>query len=63
MNKQKLVSTAKYAGTSITIGTALVQILLFAFPTLAPIQEAITALVIFAANIALVYSGVISDTE
>lgn len=62
MNK-KLISTAKYAGTSLTLGMALVQILIFAFPQLKPVSEAIQALLTFALNIALVKSGVISETE
>jgi len=62
MNK-KLISTAKYAGTSLTLAMALVQILVFAFPQLKPVSEAIQALVTFTLNIALVKSGVISENE
>lgn len=62
MNK-KTISAAKYAGTSITIGTAITSIILFAFPQVKEIQEAIGALVIFAVNMALAYTGVISDSE
>lgn len=62
MNK-KTISAAKYAGTSITIGTAITSIIVFAFPQVKEIQEAIGALVIFAVNMALAYTGVISDSE
>ena len=62
MNK-KTISAAKYAGTSITIGTAITSIIVFAFPQVKEIQEAIGALVIFAVNMALAYTGVISDPE
>lgn len=62
MNK-KTISAAKYAGTSITIGTAITSIIIFAFPQIKEIQEAIGALVIFAVNMALAYTGVISDSE
>ena len=62
MNK-KTISAAKYAGTSITIGTAITSIIVFAFPQIKEIQEAIGALVIFAVNMALAYTGVISDSE
>lgn len=61
MERKKLISTAKYAGTSLTLGMALVQILVFAFPQLKPVSEAIQALVTFILNIALVKSGVISN--
>ncbi len=63
MNRAKIVSTAKYAGTSITLGTAITSIIIFAFPHLKEIQEAIGALVIFFVNMGLVMSGVISDSE
>lgn len=59
----KMINTAKYAGTSITLGGAITAIIVFAFPDLKPISESIMALVIFALNIALVQSGVISDSE
>lgn len=61
MDKKRLVSTAKYAGTSITLGTAITAIVIFAFPNLKEIQEAISALVIFAVNLALAMTGVISE--
>ncbi len=63
MNRQKIVSTAKYAGTSITLGTAITSIIIFAFPHLKDIQEAIGALVIFGVNLLLAVTGVISDSE
>ena len=57
----RVVNTAKYAGTSITLGMAITSILMFAVPELRDISEAISALVIFAVNIILAYTGVISD--
>lgn len=61
--RDKLVSTAKYAGSSITLGMALTQIIVFTFPHVKEISEAIQALVTFGINIILVQSGVISDSE
>lgn len=60
LQKERLISTAKYAGSSVTLGTALVSILIFFFPNLNEIQEALSAIAIFFINMALVYSGVIS---
>ena len=57
----KVVNTAKYAGTSITLGMAITSILMFAVPELRDISEAISALVIFAVNMILAYTGVITD--
>lgn len=59
--QDKVVSAAKYAGTSITLGMAIVQIFVFIVPSAKPISEAIQALVTFALNIALVKSGIIRD--
>lgn len=63
MNRAKLVSTAKYSGTSVAVGTAITSIIIFAFPALKEIQEAIGALVIFGVNVLLVASGLLSDSE
>lgn len=63
MNRTKIVSTAKYAGTSITLGTAITSIILFAFPHLKEISESVGALVIFAVNMILAMTGVISDSD
>lgn len=63
MNRAKIVSTAKYAGTSITLGTAITSIIIFSFPQLKEISESVGALVIFAVNIILAMTGVISDSE
>lgn len=63
MNRQKIVSTAKYAGTSITLGSAITAILVFYVPSLKEISEHIGALVIFTVNMALAMTGVISDSE
>lgn len=63
MNRAKIVSTAKYSGTSVAVGTALTSIIIFVFPQIKEIQEAIGALVIFSVNIALVMSGLLSDSE
>lgn len=62
MNK-KTIDAVKYSGTSVVLGSSLVSILLFAFPNLEAISQPITALIIFAVNIALVKSGVISESE
>lgn len=61
MDRAKIVSTAKYAGTSITLGSALTAILMFYMPDLQPIQEHIGALIIFSVNMVLAMTGVISD--
>jgi len=63
MNRAKLVSTAKYSGTSVAVGTALTSIIIFSFPALKEVQEAIGALVIFGVNVLLVMSGLLSDSE
>lgn len=63
MDRAKIVSTAKYAGTSISIGTALTAIVVFAFPHLKEISDSIGALIIFAVNLVLAMTGVISDSE
>lgn len=63
MDKKRLVSTAKYAGTSITLGTAITAIIVFIFPNLKEISEAISALVIFGVNLVLAMTGVISSEE
>jgi len=63
MNRAKAINVAKYAGTSITLGTAITAIIIFAFPNLKEISEAISALVIFGVNLGLVWSGVLSDSE
>lgn len=63
MDKARLISTAKYAGTSITLGTAITAIIVFAFPNLKEINEAISALVIFSVNLILAMTGVISSEE
>lgn len=61
MDKKRLISTAKYAGTSITLGTAITALIVFAFPVLKEVNEAISALIIFAVNVALSVSGVITE--
>lgn len=61
MNKARLISTAKYAGTSITLGTAITALIVFAFPALKEVNEAISALIVFAVNVALSVSGVITE--
>lgn len=61
MDKKRLISTAKYAGTSITLGTAITALIVFAFPQLKEVNEAISALIIFAVNVALSVSGVITE--
>jgi len=63
MNRSKIVSTAKYSGTSVAVGTALTSIIIFAFPALKEIQEAIGALVIFGVNVGLVMSGLLRGSE
>jgi len=63
MNKQRVISSVKYAGTSVTVGTAITEILIFAFPTLKPISSPVAALVIFAVNIALGVTGIISEDK
>ena len=63
MNRAKIVSSAKYSGTSVAVGTALTSILVFAFPQIKEVQESIGALVIFSVNILLVMSGLLSDHE
>jgi len=59
--KQKLGATAKYAGTSLSLGFATTQIIVFAFPELKPISEAIQALLCFAINIALVKFKLVNE--
>ena len=59
--RDKIISTAKYAGTSISLGLAITQILVFCFPSIKEISEPIQALVIFGLNIALVKSGLITE--
>lgn len=61
MDKKRLISTAKYAGTSITLGTAITALIVFAFPQLKEVNEAISALIIFAVNVALSVSGIITE--
>jgi len=58
---EKLASTAKYAGTSLTLGLATTQIVVFIFPHLKPISEAIQALLSFAINVAMVKFQVVSE--
>lgn len=60
-DQSKLVNTAKYAGTSITLGTALGTLVVFMLPHLKDVESAIVALLIFSVNIILVKSGIISD--
>lgn len=52
---EHLESAAKYSGSSLTIALAVVQIVVFVFPNLEPITEALYALVAFFINLALVY--------
>lgn len=59
--KQKLGATAKYAGTSLSLGFATTQIIVFAFPQLKPISEAIQALLCFAINLALVKFKLVNE--
>lgn len=61
--RSQIVNTAKYAGTSVTLGTAITEILVHFVPSLKDINTAIAAIVIFVVNLALVYTGVISDTQ
>ena len=58
---QKLGATAKYAGTSLSLGFATTQIIVFAFPELKPISEAIQALLCFAINLALVKFKLVNE--
>lgn len=59
--KQKLGATAKYAGTSLSLGFATTQIIVFAFPELKPISEAIQALLCFVINLALVKFRLVNE--
>ena len=61
--RTQIVNTAKYAGTSVTLGTAITEIIVHFVPSVRDINTAIAAIVIFAVNLALVYTGVISDSE
>lgn len=63
MNKTKIVSAAKYGGSSAAIGGAITGIILFIFPQLQEIGEHIATIVIFTVNMALAMSGIISDSE
>lgn len=63
MNKTKLVSTVKYSAPSIALGTSITQIVIFFFPNLLEISDALNAILTFGINIGLVASGVLSDSE
>ncbi len=62
MDRAKIVSAAKYGGSSAAIGGAITGIILFAFPQLQEIGEHIATIVIFTANMVLAMTGLISDS-
>lgn len=61
--KQKVVTAAKYSGSSIGIAVAITQIVVFVFPQVEPIKESIAALVTFVTNLLLAGSGIISNEK
>ncbi len=72
MNKQtkaRLVSTAKYGGTSGAIGGSLVVILVYLISLITKVSMpenvviALTVLITFATNIVLSRTGIISEVE
>lgn len=63
MDRTRLISSAKYAGTSVAVGTAITEIMIFIFPNLTPISSSVAALIIFAVNIVLGVTGVISEEK
>jgi len=63
MNREKIISTAKYGGVSGALGGSLTAIVVFIFPNLEPISIHIGVLLTFATNLMLAMTGIISDSE
>ena len=59
--KQKLGNTVKYSGSSVVLGAATAQIIVFFFPQINPIAAPVQALLTFFINLALVKFNLVNE--